>query len=85
MIRTRAARFLADEDGAVTLDWVALTAATAVVGLLGVNIIGKSTAGAAAEIEATLRAANLGRITLMETSSGPPSAEFGASGELMAP
>lgn len=69
MIRTRVARFLADEAGAIALDWVALTAATIVVGLLGVNIIGQSAVDVATEIEAAVRNAQLGDVVFVPTPS----------------
>src|SRR3712207_4355712 len=62
------ARFMADEDGAVTVDWLALTASAFGVGLLGVSIVGQSVTASSEEIVATLRAADLGRITFVETS-----------------
>ena len=78
MIRTRAVRFLADEAGAVTMDWVALTAATVVVGLLGLNIVGQRTVDIAAEIETGLSNADLGDVVFVPSSSKGPTATSGA-------
>ena len=73
------ARFWADEAGAVTVDWLALTAAAVGVGLLGANIIAQSTADTSAEIEAVLRDAKLGSITFVDSSSTASSSAAGAS------
>ena len=85
MIKARLVRFVADEDGAVTVDWLALTAAVVGVGLLGVNIVGRGTADASAEITAALRTAELGSITFLESSPAAGSTGSDASVGSLAP
>ena len=85
MLRARFKRFWADEDGAVTVDWLALTAAVVGVGMLSVNIVGFGVADASAEISATLRNAELGSITFLETSPGAGSTGSDASVGSLAP
>jgi hypothetical protein len=85
MIKARLVQFVADEDGAVTVDWLALTAAVVGVGLLGVNIVGRGTADASAEITAALRTAELGSITFLESSPGAGSTGSDASVGSLAP
>jgi len=79
MIGARVARFWADEAGAVTVDWLALTAAAVGVGLLGADIIAQSTADTSNEIEAMLRDAKLGSITFVDSSTSASSSASGAS------
>ena len=70
MIRARLTRLLTDEDGAVTADWLALTASAVVVGLLGLHIIGQSMVDVSVELDAALRNARLANVTFVESSSG---------------
>lgn len=49
-IRQTARRFLQDEDGAVTVDWVVLTAAVVGLGLVIAPTVGQSTFDLAGEI-----------------------------------
>ena len=59
-------RLLADECGAVTADWLALTASAVGVVLLGVSIVGQSVTGASAEIGAALSTMDLEVVTFEE-------------------
>lgn len=51
--------FLNDETGAVTVDWVVLTAAAAVMGAAMVMTLSTGTADISARIEATLAAVSV--------------------------
>lgn len=51
--------FLDDETGAVTVDWVVLTAAAAVMGAAMVMTLSTGTADISARIEATLAAVSV--------------------------
>jgi hypothetical protein len=84
MIRARLRRFLADEDGAVTADWVALTASVVLVGALAVHIVGQSMVDVSVEIAAALENARLANITVVKTSSGSSSDGSGASSDASA-
>lgn len=56
-------RFAKDEDGAVTVDWVVLTAAIVGLGLVVMNAIKPGITGAAATINTNLTNAAAGNFT----------------------
>jgi Flp pilus assembly pilin Flp len=85
MLTARFGRFLADEDGAVTLDWLALTAAVAGVGVLGVIVIGQSLADISDELNAVLSETQFDSFTLVETPAGQLSSASDASGGALSP
>lgn len=55
------AKFLLDEDGAVTVDFVVLTAAIATLGLVVVSLFSDGTTGLAGEIETSINEMNAGQ------------------------
>jgi Flp pilus assembly pilin Flp len=55
--------FAKDEDGAVTVDWVVLTAAIVGLGLIVMNTIKPGVTGGAANINTKLTAAAAGNFT----------------------
>ncbi|MFC2966464.1 hypothetical protein [Acidimangrovimonas pyrenivorans] len=59
-IRSRLVRFRQREEGAVTVDWVVLTAAVIGLGLVVVNAIGGSTDSMAVRVSSQLSAINAG-------------------------
>ena len=85
MIRALFWRLLADEDGAVTLDWLALTGAVAGVGVLGVFVIGQGLADISGELNAVLRDAQMANITFVETVSRQSSSATGAASGALEP
>jgi hypothetical protein len=85
MIRALFGRLLADEDGAVTLDWLALTAAVAGVGVLGVIVIGQSLADISVELNGALNAAPFDGFTVVETPARQLSSTSDASGGALDP
>ena len=80
-IRARLERFLADEDGAVTADWLALTASVVVLGALAVHIVGQSMTDVSVEIADVLENARLANITVVDASTGASSGGSGISSE----
>lgn len=68
MIKARLFSFLLNEDGSIALDWMALIAATLMVGLLGAHIIGQSTANVSVDLAAALRAAGVTGPTFEQVS-----------------
>ena len=46
--------FAADESGAVTVDWVVLTAAVVGLGIIAMNTIGGAVSGLSADIASTI-------------------------------
>jgi Flp pilus assembly pilin Flp len=56
-------RFAKDEDGAVTVDWVVLTAAIVGLGLVVMNAIKPGITGGAATINTRITAAAAGNFT----------------------
>lgn len=61
--------FAKDESGAVTVDWVVLTAAIVGLGILVLNTVGQSTTGLASEIGTSLDNVNPSTTSLSLTGS----------------
>ena len=77
MIRARLERFLVDESGAITADWIALTAAAAGVCVLAVGVISRSTTSASDELATQLREGNTSGFAVMEIAPGGSSGGIG--------
>jgi Flp pilus assembly pilin Flp len=83
MPRARLARFLKDEDGAVTVDWVALTGAMVGLAVLIVLDIAEGATNVSGEIGAELSNSHISDITFLVT---PPEQTSGSgSSETVAP
>lgn len=60
--------FHADEDGAVTVDWVVLTAAVVALGVGAVSVVGGSIDGLAAKIQTSVNSATLDNVGPLSTA-----------------
>ncbi|UZD89882.1 hypothetical protein [Cognatishimia activa] len=63
-------KFAGDEDGAVTVDWVALTAGLVGLSILALTLIGNETTQQAADIAATIENEDVTGLTLVGVSGG---------------
>lgn len=74
-------QFLADDRGAVTLEWLSLSVAAVGAGVLAARLVGYATADVSAELKAVLLAARFDGVAVVEPSSGSASASSGAADE----
>ena len=82
MLKACLARFLKDEDGAVTVDWVALAGAMVGLGVLIVLDVAEGATNVSSQIEDQLSNAHISDITFLVTPPGQSSG--GGSSETVA-
>ena len=85
MLRAYLARVVAAEDGAVTVDWVALTGAIVGLGILVLLQVAQGATGTAAGIGTQLNAVEIPGVTFALPSSDGGASTGGISSGSMAP
>ena len=82
MVRARIARLLSEEDGAVTVDWVVLTGAVFMLGVLAVQVVGHGADNASDELASALRGAGVVSLNFEATSTGTTSTAASGTGSV---
>jgi hypothetical protein len=80
MLRACLARFVGDEDGAVTVDWVALAGAMVGLGVLILLDVAEGATNVSSQIEAELSKSHISDITSLVTPPGQTSGGGGGAG-----
>ena len=79
MLRSCLARFISEEEGAVTVDWVALTGAIVGLGILILLRVAQDATGAAAGIGTELDSVEIPGVTFSLGSSDQGSSDGGTA------